>query len=184
MIATPTPEPGIRRYFPIPLVGTVALLIVLILFTPILFGGGPAAPGTFETQALLIVDRPPSGTTTNFYVRAEGDTVRYTSISVGSASDFPWTGGCPSGLHWTFQNASEIVATNVSVAGVTLAVNVTATYTVDASTAIYAAVIAFDVSGSSLTAIACYGASVPGSLPFSSLPVALVLTDYGSGGPP
>jgi len=180
----PEPADGIRRFFPIPLVGTAALLIVLILFTPILFGTGPAAPGTFETQALLIVDRPASSSTTNFYVRAEGDTVRYTSISVGSDAGFAWTGGCPAGLHWTFENVSDSIAANVSVAGPTVAVNVTATYTVGGSTAVYAAVVAFAVSGSTLTGVACYGASVPGTLPVASLPVALPLTDYGSGGPP
>jgi hypothetical protein len=180
----PAPANGLRRFFPIPLVGAAALLIVLILFTPILFGSGPAAPGTFETQALLIVDRPAASATTNFYVRAEGDTVRYASISFGSDAGFTWTGSCPTGLHWTYQNATDVVAANVSVAGSTVALNVTATYTVGASTAVYAAVVAFAVSGSTLAAVACYGATLPGSLPVASLPVALPLTDYGSGGPP
>ncbi|HTW55201.1 MAG TPA: hypothetical protein VMG36_01980 [Thermoplasmata archaeon] len=184
MNARREPVPGIRRFFPIPLVGVAALLIVLILFTPILFATGPAAPGTFETQALLIVDRPSPSGPTNFYVRAEGETVRYTAISIANASGFAWTGNCPAALRWTFQNSSNAVAANLSSSGLTVAVNVTATYTVGASTAIYAAVIAFEVSGSNLVSVVCFGASVPGSLPLASLPVAVVLTDYGSGGPP
>lgn len=175
---------GLRRFFPIPLVATAALLAVLILFTPILFETGPAAPGTFETQALLVVDRPPSAATTNVYVHGEGDTVRYAAITIGTATGFPWSGACPTGLTWRWQNATDVIGTNASIAGTTIAVNVTATYTVGSSTAVYAAEVAFAVTGSDLAAVACYGASVPGSFPIASLPVALVMTNYGSGGPP
>jgi hypothetical protein len=181
----PVPRGRLSGLFPIPLVGTVAILLVLIVFTPILFATGPPAAGTFETQGELIVDQV-AGTTT-FYVHAVGETVRYETVSIGVSGNFTWNGSCPSaalpGMVW--QNGTDKLEQDLATGSNPVVVQVAASYTEGGSTANYAARLAFYTQGGTLTGSACYGATPPsGGLPTGSLPLVLLLQDWGSGGPP
>ncbi|MFY9717159.1 MAG: hypothetical protein WAK40_04420 [Thermoplasmata archaeon] len=173
--------------FPIPLVGTTAILLVLIVFTPILFATGPPAAGSFETQGELVVDQSPPGSNTTFYLHAVGPTVRYTVLSIGLASDFSWTGACPpTGLTWTvWENLTNRIDAEVGTSANPVAVRATATYTENGATANYSAELAFDLSSGTLSIAVCYGATPPSaSQPIVSLPLLLLLQNWGAGGPP
>ena len=172
--------------FPIPLVGATAILLVLIVFTPILFATGPPAAGTFETQAELIVDQVTSGGTITFYVHAVGPTIRYGVISIGIATNFAWGGSCPtSGLAWSaWQNGTDVLAGQLSSSASPVVVQATATYTVNGATANYSAEVAFDSSGSMISSAVCFGTTSPASEPLDGLPLVLVLQNWGTGGPP
>jgi hypothetical protein len=185
MTAPPAAAPGgIRHLFPIPLVGTAVVLVALLLVTPILFESGPPAPGTYQVQAELIVSVGTAGT--EFNVRPVGATVSYESITIGAASDFTWSGTCPSsGLHWTtWQNSTDTTGDILWLTWGTMAMNITATYSTAGGTAIYAAKLAFNVSGGTFSSAACYGATPVGTQPVSNLPMELLLKDWGAGGPP
>jgi hypothetical protein len=185
---SPLPIPRARgELFPIPLVGTTAILVVLIVFTPILFATGPPAAGSFETQGELIVDQSPPGSNTTFYLHAVGPTVRYSVLSIGLASSFAWTGACPSsGLTWSvWENLTGKIDAEVGTAANPVAVRATATYTEDGATANYSAELAFDVSSGTLSIAVCYGATPPSaSQPIASLPLLLLLQNWGAGSPP
>ncbi|HTP54149.1 MAG TPA: hypothetical protein VML94_04180 [Thermoplasmata archaeon] len=181
------PSPSRGGLFPIPLVGTAAILLVLIVFTPILFATGPPAAGSFETQGELAVDQYPVGSNTTFYLHAVGPTVRYAVLSIGLASGFPWTGVCPtSGLAFSvWENFTDRLDAVVGTAANPVAVSATATYTAGGATANYSAELAFDFSGSTVSVAVCYGATPPAaSQPIASLPLLLLLQNWGSGGPP
>lgn len=184
-MSAPGTLPGDDR-FPIPLVGTVAILLVLIVFTPILFSSGRPVPGSFETQAELVVDQVSAGTNITFYVHAVGPTVRYASIDLGVAGGFSWAGACPSsGLAWAWKNATNVVTDQIATATNPVAVSVTAVYTSDGLTANYSAVLAFFSSSGTLASSACFGATPPSSpQPLASLPLLLLLSERSSGGPP
>ncbi len=184
--ASPAPGTGgSTGRFPIPLVGAVAILLVLIVFTPILYG--PAGAGTFETQAELIIDQAPGSGVTTFYVHAVGDTVRYASIAIGVAGNLSWTGRCatPSAASWTvWENRSEMLEADVSTSANPVTVWAIATYTAGGATAVYSAEIAFNVGAGSLAAAVCFGATPPsGGEPLSGLPLVLLMQDWGSSGP-
>jgi len=172
--------------FPIPLVGATSILLVLIVFTPILFATGPPAAGTFETQAELIVDQVASGGTVTFYVHAVGPTIRYGAISIGIATNFAWGGSCPtSGLAWSaWQNGTDVLAAQLASATTPVVVQATATYTAGGATANYSAEVAFESSGSTIMSAVCYGTTSPASEPLAGLPLVLVLQNWGTGGPP
>jgi hypothetical protein len=159
---------------------------VLILFTPILFVVGPPAPGTFEVQAELNVYRAATGNATDFYVHPVGSTVVYATMGIRASSNFTWNGVCPTiGLTWSsWQNVSNGQAEVASLTTNPVVVNVSATYAEGGATAIYAAALAFFVSAGTLYSAVCFGASPPSAEPVSSLPLVLLLHDWGSGGPP
>lgn len=185
--ASPAAPRSRADLFPIPLVGATAILLVLIVFTPILFASGQPAAGTFETQGMLVVDQYPAGSNTTFYVHAVGPTVRFARISIGLASNFAWSGGCPtSGLAWThWSNSTDVLEAEVGSGANPVAVRATATYTAAGSTANYSAELAFDASGGLLAIAACYGSTPPTTpQPIASLPLVLLLQNWGSGSPP
>jgi hypothetical protein len=185
--APPPPAPIAGGAFPIPLVGTVAILIVLIVFTPILFATGPPAAGTFETQGELVVDQVAPGANLTFYVHAVGDTVRYARISIGVDALGSWSGGCPSsGLVFApWENRTGVLESSRSTADDPVAVSVSALYSADGSSANYSAVVAVDSSGGSVSIAACSGATPPsGPVAVASLPLVLLLAEHRSGGSP
>jgi len=172
--------------FPIPLVGATAILLVLVVFTPILFSTGPPAAGTFETQGELVVDQVVAAGPVTFYVHAVGSTVRYAVISIALAENISWTGACPtSGVAWDrWANGSEVLSEQIRTGAGDVAVQATATYTVDGSTANYSAELAFSATGGVLASAACFGATPPSPQPIANLPIVLLLQNWGAGGPP
>lgn len=178
--------PGRSAWFPIPLVGATAILVVLIVFTPVLFASGPPAAGTFETQAELIVDQVAPGANLTFYVHAVGPTVRYARIDLGLAEGFAWSGLCPpSGLAFrSWANRSSVVEAELGTPDDPVALRMTAIYTAGGTTANYSAELAFDAAGGTLTIAACFGVTAPSTpLALASLPVVLLPTGSTGGTP-
>ena len=178
---------GRWAYVPIPLVATAVVLVVLILFTPILFESGGPAPGSLEVQGVLTVTPEGMGSATQFYVHSVGGTVHYSSIAVRAGSGFLWTGVCPtSGVNWSaWQNVSNVPVAIADLSTNPVVVNVNATYTKGGQVAIYAGMVAFQETGGSLSYASCYGTTPgSGSVGLSSSSLSLLLSDWGSGGPP
>ncbi len=185
------PPPGAatpgRGWLPWPFVGVSVILAVLVLVTPVLVGGGAPAPGSLFTQGELVVDRVPGGTTTNFYVHALSETVRYTNLSIGIATDFSYTGTYPtSALDWSWTNGSDLLELSVQVPGEQVAVNVSVTY-VNGGTAYYGGLLAFglyNASGGASLGIAISsrtsGIGAPSSVLVSDLPISIALLYCGS----
>ncbi len=176
---------GARRYFPTPLVGIAAILLVLILLTPVLIGSQVPAAGTIFTQAEVIVDYPTINTTTYLYLHAIGN-IRYTSLSIGIAENYNWNAPPPIGsLVWgNWTNGTDLVAIGTSYSGNPIAINVSAYYsTTKVGSAWYVAIIAFEVSGTALV-FRSYtaGVDVPRSIQLtgSQQPVAILLSDVGA----
>lgn len=182
-------------YAPWPFVGAAVLLVILILLTPILISTtSHPAPGVL-TEAILVVDRVPGENTTQFYVVAYGEAIRYAGIWVGVAENFSWAGaGSPdwAGLQWTeYHNASDVVALPFNSSGNPVAVNVTAYYVSSSGNAVYGGELAFYVgstsSGPSIyAATATPGVFVPTLTPVNnaSLPFYIILTSVPMGSVP
>jgi hypothetical protein len=195
-LAPPTgagPRSLAGRLLPWPFVGVSVVLIALILFTPVLFSSGQPAAGTIYTQAELFVDRTTTGNATHIYLHAYDPLVRYASISIGVASGFSWTGRFPTGpLTWTVQNGTGLLALDVATSADTFAVNVTAVYSQGGGVAIYAGLVAFNLSSPSgpgaVLSIAVSpqtpGIAAPASILVSALPLLLNLENFGSGPAP
>ncbi len=176
---------GARRYFPIPLVGVAAILLVLIVLTPVLIGSGVPAAGTIFTQAEIIVDYPGVNMTSYLYLHAIGN-IRYASLSIGIAENYNWSAPPSVGsLRWgNWTNGTNLVAIDTSYAGNPVAINVSAYYTTaKVGSAWYVAIIAFEVSGNTLF-FRSYttGVDVPRSIQLtgSQQPVAILLSDVGA----
>ncbi len=181
-------------YAPMPFVGAAALLLVLILLTPVLISNGQPAPGVL-TQAELIVDRVAGSNVTHFYIRAPSLTIRYSGMWVGVASNFSWDGS--GGVNWTaltwstWYNETDVLSIAFATTANPVAVNITAYYTSPSAQATYVGVLAFAI-GSAASGPVLYGATstsgvtVPSSLPVdnSSLPLPILLTVGSSGGLP
>jgi len=185
-----TARVALGDYIPWPFVGVAVLLVVFILVTPVLLS--ISSPG-LTSNAELIVDRSPSGTGFNFYVRAIGTTDRYTEVRLGLATGFAWDGIRPvpwSGLDWTsWTNQSDTLEIETTSAANPVAVNVSAQYVSSGGNALYVGVLAFYVAGNPVSgqtlfiATATSGISVPSSAAFSNvtLPLAIRLASSGSG---
>jgi hypothetical protein len=180
------------RYAPIQFVGPAAILVALIVFTPILLTNGPSA---LAVQAELTIYRVTGGTTTEFYVHAVGSEVPYAQIDLDYGTNFTWVpGACPtSGIHWTHTNATDLLELGHSTASNPFLVNATAVYAPHGARTVFAGMLAFDITGvgqpdETVTMVPCTsttpGLSAPTSWSVSKLPLSLLLVNYGSGGPP
>ena len=181
---TGAPPLGPERYtrFPIPLVGTAALLALLIVLTPVLITSGGAG-GTLLTQAELIVDHAPGSPNTTFMVRAAG-TVRYAEISFGLNSSYD-PSASPTSITWSWTNSSDSLGVVVSTANVSVAVNVTVYYQPRSGPMVlYYGVVGVQFSGSTLRLSAISsGITTPSSpIPITSslLPLSISLEYLGS----
>ena len=189
----PLPSPGawvrLGAVAPVPFVGTATILVALIVFTPVLLATGPSP---LTVQAKLAIYRVVGSPTTWFEVHALGD-VPYARIDVALGTGFHWTGGCPtSGVNWSRTNVTNAIGLDVQANATPVVVNATAVYHQGGSTTVFAVEIAVAVAhpgavDESLDFATCPGTpgeSVPASWPVSGLPVAILLVNYGSGGPP
>ena len=178
-------------YAPVPFAGAAAILVALIVFTPVLLASGPSA---LAVQAELVVYRVQGGTTTEFYLHAVGSDVPYARIDLDLGTGFLWDGSCPtSGITWSNTSLTDVLSVSNTSLSAPVLVNASATYNASGRTSVYAAELALNVdnlgsSSESLAIVPCPaatpGESVPSSWLVSNLPLALLLVDYGSGGPP
>jgi hypothetical protein len=179
---------GLGKYFPGPMVGVALLLALLIIFTPFLTSYGQPSAGSIFSQAELVVDALPGNATLHFYVHGLGTTARYTSIAVGLAFGFPWTGGWPSGnLTWTnWTNGTDVLVVSGSTSRLPVAVNITADYISAGVSALYAGQFALNLSAASGTDTLYVASNTAGIGAFSTpvvdlpVPVTLALVSTGS----
>ncbi|MCI4336782.1 MAG: hypothetical protein L3K17_06260 [Thermoplasmata archaeon] len=171
--------------FPVPMAGVAVLLVVLIFLTPNLLSaaGGPAA-GSLATQAELFIDRTTTGSTTDLYVHGFGD-VRYASITLQIATNVTWPppAHLPASSWNTTLTLNETLAAITSTSANPFAVNVTAVYIDSTMTTVwYLGTYVIDVSGGVLSIDALLpGAGSISPTPIDDLPLALLLSGYGSG---
>jgi hypothetical protein len=176
------------RFFPIPLVGTVVLLLALIVLTPSLIAaGGPPPAGSLETEAELIVDRVAGNATTHFYIHGLG-LVRYQSITVALGTNTTWPPpSSPSAIRWnpaSWWNDSLAVVTSSPIDPV--AINITALYVDSMGARIwFLGVFVFHVSGDTVyvAALLSGATSIPPT-PLASLPLPIILLASSTGNPP
>ncbi|HXY11985.1 MAG TPA: hypothetical protein VEJ85_00610 [Thermoplasmata archaeon] len=204
---TDEPEPSsppLRRppgrlgtYAPWPLLGIAVLLIVLIIFTPQLVSNTRQPTPGILTQAELVVDKTTSNASIHFYVWALGETIRYSSITVGVATEFNWTGmtTAPFGkLNWTsWHNGSEVLSVIFATTENPVALNITVHYVSPEGTAWYVGLFAFYVASTTPTGSEVLysqsgtsGVAVESPLTVSndSLPDVILLHSAGSGSSP
>jgi hypothetical protein len=178
------------RYFPGPLVGVALLLALLIIFTPFLTSYGQPSAGSIFSQAELVVDALPGGTTVHFYVHGLGTTARYVSIAIGLAYNFTWTGGWPSGnLTWSnWTNGSNVLVVSGATSQLPVAVNITADYVNAGVSALYAGQFALNLSAASGTDTLYVVSNTAGigsfSTPVADLPVPVTLALVSTGSVP
>jgi len=183
-------------YAPWPLVGVTLILVALVVFTPVLVSNSHQPGPGLLTQAELVVDRTAYNATFHFYVWALGETIRYDAVRVGLAGPFNWSGTnlVPWGsLNWTrWYNGSNILSEIVTTQANPVALNISVHYVSPSGATWYVGLLAFYVyttaspSGESLySATATPGIGVPGATAVSNstLPVAILLANAGSGGP-
>lgn len=176
------------KYFPGPLVGVALLLALLIIFTPFLTSYGQPSAGSIFSQAELVLDALPGGTTVHFYVHGLGTTARYASIAIGLDSNFSWTGGWPTGnLSWAnWTNGSNVLVVSGNSSRLPVAVNITAVYVNAGVSALYAGQFALNLSASSGTDTLYVVSNTAGIGDFSTpvvdlpVPITLALVSTGS----
>lgn len=180
------------RYAPVQFAGPAAILLALIVFTPILLSGGPSA---LAVQAELTIYRVQGGTSTEFYVHAVSGEVPYVEIDLAYGTGFAWNAGaCPiGGISWNRTIATHLLELGQSTAANPFVVNATAVYSPSGTRTVYAGMLAFDITNpgmpdETVTIVPCTsttpGLTAPGSWPVSQLPLSVFLVNYGSGGPP
>ena len=164
------------RFFPWPLVGTAAVLVVLILLTPALVSSGSPAAGSLLTQAELIVDRAPGSNITHFYVRGLG-VVRYASISIGLVTGQNWSSLAAAPRPWAnWTNGTDVIELGAPTTSNPVAINVTAHYVYGTGSALYVGVFAFNVTSTTLEIRSFTSAIGPlGPEPLSNLPLTILL---------
>ncbi len=178
----------LASWFPYPYVGVTVVLLALLFLTPVLFEGGPPAPGSLFTQAELSVDWAATTNTLNFYLYPFQQTVQYAALSIGIATNFTFNGTFPTGpLSWTWTNGTDLLELSVAVPAGSVAVHVLATYTLGGQ-AVYEGILAFglwgppsDQSLGIAVAPATPGVTAPASVLVTDLPIAIPLQYCGSG---
>ncbi len=192
-IAPPTVAIGrLGRVAPVPFVGTAAILVALIVFTPVLLASGPSP---LAVQARLTVYRVAGGGTTDYgLIGVDADTpYRWLNLSFGTSSSWSWSGGCPSGaLRWRYDNATNATSVNNASGANPVVVRATAVYEFGGTRTVYAGEIAFFLSGQNTSSESFAYAPCPSTpsvtppgswaVSLGTLPIDLV--NYGSGGPP
>lgn len=187
------PADRLSAIAPLPFVATTAVLVLLVLFTPVLLSTGPSP---ILAQGQLTIDRLPSGNWTKFYVMAlDPHAIRYASIALAVGTGFAWNGSCPTSVQsWSSAQENETLGLGTSTGSDPVVVNATAVYQASTGPVVYAGEYAFHVldgpgSVPQLLMVPCTattpGASVPSSaVAIASLPVTIQLVNYGSGGVP
>jgi hypothetical protein len=177
------------RVAPVPFVGTAAILVALIVFTPVLLASGPSP---LAVQGVLTVYRPLGGPTTDVGAHGVDAGTPYRWLNLSFGSGFRWDGSCPSsGLTWQYDNATNVTGVNRVTGANPVVLNATAVYVSSGVTTVYAGAVAVELVGQntsseSLLFAAC--ASTPGMGPPGSWAVSLGtlqidLVNYGSRGP-
>ena len=166
-------NPRWGAYAPWPFVGATALLLILIVLTPTLISIEQPAPGIL-TQAYLEVDRVSGANGTHFYIRAEGATVRYATVSAGvDENTFNWSGTGP--LNWTalrfdrYWNDTNVVLLDFYSTADPIAVNVSACYVSSSGNEFYWGELAFYAGYTSRGETLFFAANSPGVTVPSSL---------------
>lgn len=188
------PPGKLGLYAPWPLVGVTALLVALIVFTPVLVSNGHQPGPGILTQAELVVDRSPGNDTFHFYVWALGEEIRYAQIDVGVASGFSWIGinAVPwSTLNWTtWYNQTNVLSEIIASTENPVALDIFANYVYSAGNTWYVGELAFYVGGlpgSESLDWATWTSGITVTSPqsvASDLPFPIPLFDAGSGGGP
>jgi hypothetical protein len=187
------PPPGGRlgAVAPVPFVGTAAILVALIVFTPVLVATGPSA---IEIQPVLSVYRASGASATSYHVHGADPNVPYPWLNISLGTGFTWSGSCPDpsvGLTWSYSNGTNTTG-GVMVSGANpVVVNVTVVYAVSSGRTVYAGELAFDLvsqnsSSESLLYVPCPwtpAVSSGGSWTVSLGTLPIDLVNYGSGGP-
>lgn len=198
MTSSGTPWPWIRparlaRVAPLPFVAVSAILVALLVFTPVLLSSGTS---TYLAQGELLVDRVVGANWTKLYVEPlDPQQVRYASIALDLGSGFLWNGSCPSTVtNWTNSTETEAIVLSANSTANPLYVYAAANYSTTDGPVIFAGAFALDVvdagaTGAVLLLAACTrvtpGVTVPtSSVAVADLQVALGLVNFGSGGPP
>ena len=187
------PNPGGRlgAVAPVPFVGVAAILVALIIFTPVLLSTGPSP---LAVQAELVVYRAVGSPTTEFAVHGYDPDVAYAWVNLSVGTGFVWNGSCPavSRLSWSTTNETDEVTANAVVSTVPVVLNATATYLGTAGRTVFAGELAFDVLNLGLTSESLAVAVCPwtskvtavSSWGVSGGALVIGLANYGSGGPP
>lgn len=187
----PRSQGRLGTYAPVPFVGTAAILVALIVFTPVLLASGPSALAVLPQ---LTVYRAPGSSTTNYHVHGTDPTVPYRWINVSLGTGFVWNGSCPAAsapLAWSYADGNNTTGTIVYSEANPVVVNVTAVYLQSSGRTVYAGELAFDLvnqntSSESLLYVPCRwtpSVSSGGSWAVSLGPYTFDLVNYGSGGP-
>lgn len=186
----PTAAGRLGAVAPVPFVGLAAILIALIVFTPVLLAAGPSP---LAVQAELEVYRTIGSSSTEFDVHGIDPGIPYQSLDLWLGTGFSWTGTCPdSSLNWTYVNETNEAVVNVLSSSMAVVVNATAVYNQGGTRAVYSGEIAFAIDnfGGSNEAIRYApcpwtpSVSSSGSWAVSQGSLPLPLVNYGPGGHP
>ncbi len=176
---------------PIPFVGVAALLVALIVFTPVLLASGPSSLAVRAELEIYRASGSPSGT--EFEIHGIDPTVPYRWLNLSVGSGFAWNGSCPSGpLTWTYANETNETVANVFLGSSPVLVNASAVYLGATGRTVYAGAAAVRLASlaSGLPALeyapcaSSSGLGAAGTWPVSQGALLLPLIDYGAGGPP
>ncbi len=178
-------------YAPVPFVGAAAILVALIIFTPVLLASGPSP---LAVRPELVIYRVTGAPTVLYYLHGVDPTVPYGRLLLGVASFGSWTGACPTtGLSWSNESADNVLELGAEGSTGPTLIYAYAVYNTTAGSTIYAGAFALVVdhlgqSDEGLSLVPCAGATpgvtVPSSWSTANLPLPLLLVDFGTAGPP
>lgn len=189
----PGPLPrGVRlgAIAPVPFVGAAAILVALIVFTPVLLATGPSP---LAVQAELSFYRASGASATEVYLEGVDPHVAYRWLNLSLGSGFSWSGSCPSSVaRWNESNDTNATVVAMFTEANPVVVNVTAVYLPSSGRTVYAGELALylvgqNTSGEGLLYVPCSwssGLGPGGSWAISLGTLSVLLVNYGSGGPP